>query len=148
MEKITASILVVVSISLLAAAEEQKAILTFLDTLNKGKELSISNADFPPQTPVADSNPAKSVPKTEAGVVLSHFRIQVLASANEDQVKREKAKLSPKIDVPVTILFDTPYFKLFAGEFSVRNQAENYLAQVKKLGYNDAWILRVAAAKN
>jgi hypothetical protein len=36
---------------------------------------------------------------------------------------------------------------LFAGEFAQRGDAENYLAQVKKLGYNDAWISRKAASR-
>lgn len=157
MKTIRVIIFNVLSISLVAMAEDKKAALTFLDTLNKGKELSISDADYAPQTTAAAKPPvapadtvtttAKPAPKTEAGVVVSYFRIQVLASTHQEQVKREKNTLTSKIDIPVSITFETPYYKLFAGEFTQRSEAENYLAQVKKLGYNDAWISRIAAAQ-
>jgi hypothetical protein len=150
-----AAIFGVVSLSFGAMAGEKNIPLTFLDTLNKGKELSISEDFAPPSFPVMTKTPAasadtvaanaKTAPKPEAGVVVSRFRIQVLASTHEDQVKREKNTLTSKIDIPVTITFESPYYKLFAGEFTQRSEAENYLAQIKKLGYNDAWISRTVA---
>lgn len=157
MKKISAAVSGVLLLLGIAIAEDKKAVLTFLDTLNNGKELSISNADYVPQTTTA-ANPTtvpvdtvttttKPAAKTEAGVVASRFRIQVLASTQQEQVKRERAALASKIDIPVSLTFETPYYKLFAGEFTQRSEAENYLAQVKKLGYNDAWISRIAAAQ-
>lgn len=155
-EKTMAIVLGVLSLSLIALADENKTRLTFLDTLNKGKELSIA-ADFaqpaapaaakttgaPPDSVAANS---KTALKHEAGVVVSRFRIQVLASTREEQVKRERATLASKIDVPVSISFESPYYKLFTGEFKERSEAESYLVQVKKLGYNDAWISRTAVS--
>lgn len=148
----------ILSLSLLTMAGEKKTALTYLDTLNKGRELSISTADFapPPQSPAiktgeapADTAAAEIRPvlKKEAGVVVSRFRIQVLASTQQEQVKREKAVLASRIDIPVSISFESPYYKLFAGDFAQRSEAENYLAQVKKIGYNDAWISRTASAQ-
>ena len=153
-----AAVVGVLVFSFVIMAGNKKTTLTFLDTINKGKELSISNADFiPPSAPAAAKAPdapadsvaanAKTLTNHEAGVVVSLFRIQVLASTHQDQVKREKVSLASKIDLPVSISFDSPYYKLFAGEFTQRSDAENFLAQVKKLGYNDAWISRTAASQ-
>jgi hypothetical protein len=144
-----------------AAADGKKAPLTYLDTLNQGKEIAITAADFnqqaapqpavtknaptPPDTAAAAN--AKAPLQHDPGVVESRFRIQVLASTHQDQVRQKMAALAAKINVPVSISFETPYYKLFAGEFTQRGDAENCLAQVKKLGYNDAWISRTAVSQ-
>ena len=137
---------------------------TFLDTLNKGREVVITNADFVPQsqTPApaaaAVQSPVKvpaetaavvikTEPKGEAGVVPSRFRIQILASTQQDQVKKEKNALASKTELPLVVSFETPYYKLFAGDFTQRSDAESNLARLKALGYNDAWIVRSAAQK-
>jgi hypothetical protein len=139
---------------------------TFIDTLNKGKELPVTNVAPSPMVqqvaPVVTPTPAptpaktpaettavaiKTEPKPEAGVVPSRFKIQVLASSQQDQVKKEKALLSGKTSLPLVISFETPYYKLYAGDFSQRSEADNSLAQIKSFGYKDAWIVRTAAQK-
>ncbi len=141
----------------IAGEQEKKIPTTFLDTLNKGREVAISNADIIPQTvPVTVSVQAPvpadtvsavlpAVPKRDAGAVPSRFKIQILASTQEQQVKREKNALAAKTSLPISISFDVPYYKLFAGDFAQRGEAENYCTQFKKMGYNDAWIVRTAA---
>ena len=143
----------------LLAADNKPPSLTFLDTLNKGRELAITGADYPPPpgqataTVVvppppgvnsADTAAGKKEIKREAGVVPSRFRIQILASSHEYQVKQEKNRLAAKTKLPLIISFESPYYKLLAGDFVQRSEAENYLAQIKQLGYNDAWIVRTA----
>ena len=49
------------------------------------------------------------------------------------------------VDLPVTVVFEPPYYKLLAGDFAQRSEAENCCAQLKKIRYNDAWIVRTAA---
>ena len=130
----------------LLAADNKPPSLTFLDTLNKGRELAITGADYPPPPGVnsADTAAGKKEIKREAGVVPSRFRIQILASSHEYQVKQEKNRLAAKTKLPLIISFESPYYKLLAGDFVQRSEAENYLAQIKQLGYNDAWIVRTA----
>jgi septal ring-binding cell division protein DamX len=145
-------------LALRAGGDEKKPVLTFLDTLNKGREVSVAAADVasrtapamvtaPPQAPAADLPAAE--PKREEGVVASRFKIQICASTQEQQVRQEKNNLTEKIklaqiELPVTVAFETPYYKLFAGDFAQRSEAENSCAQLKKIGYNDAWIVRTA----
>jgi hypothetical protein len=140
-------------------SEDQKASRTFLDTLNSGKELIIANPDSARPSsgtkPAAVGNEAGDQidgdntlgEQREAGVVPSRFMVQVIASTSQQQVKQEKRNLAAKIKLPLSISYEAPYYKLFAGNAPQREEAENVLAQIKKLGYNDAWIVRTAATK-
>jgi hypothetical protein len=133
-----------------ASSAGKKSQLTFLDTLNKGREVSIGAADFAPPAPAvqtaAQAAPgADTVRKADATPV--GIRVQVIASRQEAQVNKEKAMLAAKLDQPLSVVFESPYYKLFAGNFADRAEAEKCLAKVKKLGYNDAWIVRPAAGQ-
>jgi hypothetical protein len=142
-----------------AGSEDQKAPRTFLDTLNSGKELVIATPESARQFSGTKSATAKNTASDqiddenamdvqhEAGVVPSRFMVQVLASTSQQQVKQEKRNLATKIKLPLSISYEAPYYKLFAGNAPQRDEAENMLAQIKKLGYNDAWIVRIAATK-
>jgi hypothetical protein len=155
----SAVILFVFSVTF-AVDPEKKVPLTFLDTLNKGNELAISVPERAPQppdvAPAAATGGEASEPvvgemkrdeQRETGIVPSRFTVQVLASSLEQQVRQEKRTVSAKVKFPVSMGFDAPYYKLFVGDFAERGEAENVLAQIKKMGYNDAWIVRVAAPK-
>jgi len=138
-------------------AQQNKPALTFLDTLNKGREVSLTDADFSqpaapaavPQAVITDTVPAVSTtaPKQEAGVVPSRFKIQILAGTQEQQMKNERNNLAAKVDLPFAVSFEAPYYKLFAGDFAQRSEAETWCAQLKDMGYKDAWIVRIASQK-
>ncbi|MBN2189422.1 MAG: SPOR domain-containing protein [Chitinispirillaceae bacterium] len=141
-------------------AQGNSFVPTFLDTLNKGREVSLTDADFSSQTAapavsravvaperVPPAPVAVPAPRKEAGVVPSRFKIQVLAGPNEQQIRQIKNALAPKIDLPLSVSFETPYYKLFAGDFSRHSEAESWCAQLKDMGYSDAWIVRTAASQ-
>jgi hypothetical protein len=142
-----------------AGDEDRKTPFTFLDTLNRGRELMIVHPDSFRQSVTAKAAASEygGVSQTEggelmldtreAGVVPSRYMVQVLASTSQVQVKQEKKKLAAKIKLPLFISFESPYYKLLAGNASQRGEAENILAQIKQLGYNDAWIVRTALTK-
>jgi len=144
-------------LALYAGEEGKKSLPTFLDTLNKGREVSLSDNDFSPpaaqpavpQPAVADtfSVVTAAAPKQEAGVVPSRFKIQILAGTQEQQVRNERNNLAAKVDLPLSIFFEAPYFKLFAGDFARHSEAETWCAQLKDMGYKDAWIVRIASQK-
>jgi hypothetical protein len=141
-----------------AGEKEARLSLTFLDTLNKGREVSLTDADFSPQVvssavpqavaPDTVTLPVTMAPRQEAGVVPSRFKIQILAGTQEQQVRNEKNNLAAKVgDLPLTVFFEAPYYKLFAGDFAQHSEAETWCAKIKDLGYKDAWIVRTAAQK-
>ncbi|MBN2036834.1 MAG: SPOR domain-containing protein [Chitinispirillaceae bacterium] len=133
--------------------------LTILDTLNKGSEVSITARDY--STLPTDIKPVtirdtiedddkdieKVAEQREAGVVPSRFRIQILASSQKGEVRKARRIVAAKVKYATSIVYHSPYYKLMVGDFSNRPDAEKALAQVKKLGYNDAWIVRTALRK-
>jgi hypothetical protein len=150
--------LVFVCFFAVAGEQGKKPVSTFLDTLNKGKEVSLSEADFTQQTaqpaaPVAvvpdtvQAVATATVPRQDAGVVPSRFKIQILAGTQEQQVKKGKNALAAKVSLPLSISFESPYYKLFAGDFAQYSEAETWCAQLKDMGYSDAWIVRTAASQ-
>ena len=155
------SALIVLSFFFAAGArdKDRETRLTFLDTLNRGRELMIVNPDSFRQSTAVKTLAAGGgaagrtggseflLAPHEAGVVPSQYRVQVLASTSRTQVKQEKRKLAAKIKCPLSISYEAPYYKLFAGNVPQRFEAQNILAQIKKLGYNDAWIVRTAVTK-
>ncbi|MDR3013463.1 MAG: SPOR domain-containing protein [Chitinispirillales bacterium] len=129
---------------------------TFLDTLNRGKEVALTAGDLPqivitpavpasitPQ-PAASVSPAPaSAPATvqTAAIAQPHFRIQILATSHADAARREKARAETAIGLPIVMVSEQPLYKLFAGEFGTRAEAETALPRVRSAGYSDAWIV-------
>jgi cell division septation protein DedD len=158
MERIIAALLVASGMSF-ADAKSKKVRLTILDTLNAGREVSISH-DYeapkppPPVDTVKEEEVAQPVAEPEedtverkAGVVLSYYEIQIIATRQKALARQEKKKLIAKTKLPVSISYEPPYYKVYVGRFLERSEAENQLKQIKNLGYNDAWIARIAAGK-
>lgn len=119
-------------------SRSSSATLTFLDTLNRGKEMSLSEKDV---SSLAVSE--KSVQITKADdVAASRFRIQVLASSQIETVRQEKKSAETRTSLPVFMTLEQPFYKLYVGDFSTRAEAESQLPEIKKKGYSDAWIVR------
>jgi hypothetical protein len=126
---------------------------TFLDTLNQGKEIALAPDDLPklevtpPITIVAA--PAQSNQGGAdggsggdgGGAAETRFRIQILAASQADMVRREKLNAEKKLNLPVFMVSEQSQFKLYAGDFATRAEAEKMLPEVKKKGYGDAWII-------
>ena len=131
---------------------------TFIDTLNKGAEVYITDTDVavPATNPMADTHqflktvvPASiQEPKpdaaTAAAAAPSRYKIQVLAATVEAEVVKQKADLASKTDLSVIIIFEAPYYKLYIGDFQERSDAEHYLTRLKDLGYDGVWIVQKA----
>ncbi len=119
--------------------------LTFLDTLNRGKEVCITDSDlFALRSDSRMKASSAAELQRENGVVPSRYKIQVLAAKTEEEVQSVKKELEGKIDLPATIIFETPFYKLFAGDFSSKDTAEQCATTLRGMGYGDAWVVRKA----
>ncbi|HEX3018877.1 MAG TPA: SPOR domain-containing protein [Chitinispirillaceae bacterium] len=115
---------------------------TFLDTLNRGNEISLDNSAFQKESvPVSEV----VVEQTEASI---RYKIQLFASSQIETIREQKRNMESKIDIPLSISFESPYYKLLAGNFAQRAEAEQHLKKIKSLGYNDAWIISSKAGSN
>ncbi len=115
--------------------------LTFLDTLNRGKEISLSEKDI---STLAVTDKSVQSPKAEEETA-TRFRIQILASSQVETVRVEKKTVEAQTTLPVFMSLEQPYYKLYIGDFSTKAEAEAKLPEIKKKGYQDAWIVRTRA---
>ncbi|MBD3346266.1 MAG: hypothetical protein GF401_14520 [Chitinivibrionales bacterium] len=113
---------------------------TYIDTLNRGQEIVLQEKDF--KSMISTGGAAKGQIPAGKKEIPNGFRVQCFASNQIDRARTEKKKLEIKLNKPVYIAFQDPYYKLLVGDFTSRNQAELILADLKNLGYDDAWIVR------
>jgi len=111
---------------------------TFLDTLNRGKEISLSEDDVAVLNVIGSGSaaPSKNVEINEP-----RFRIQILASGQIDVARQEKNRAEASTGLPVFMSSEQALYKLYVGEFQTRAQAEAALPDIKKM-YRDAWIVK------
>ena len=113
--------------------EPQKNVqLTFIDTLNRGKEIRLAGTDF--------KSTFNQAPQDQSPATLK-YRIQLFASSQIEALREQKKVAEEKTNLPVFIAYEAPYYKLFAGDFIQKTEAESNLRKLKKIGYNDAWIV-------
>lgn len=116
-----------------------KGQMTYLDTLNRGSEISLSDNDLNPILPesaaVVDQKDGKEI-ESEG------FRVQCFASSQIERIRSEQKQLEFKVKYPVYIVFNAPYYKLLVGDFTKRSEADVALAKLKAIGYPDAWVAR------
>jgi hypothetical protein len=124
---------------LVLAMNEKAGAETFLDTLNRGKELSLTEKDF---TPILPETSATVDDKSGKAEVPNGFRVQCFASSQIERVRGEQKLLESKVHFPVYIIFAAPYYKLLVGDFTKRPDADALCAKMKELGYADAWVMR------
>jgi hypothetical protein len=114
---------------------------TFLDSLNRGHELSLADRDFSPM--IVESTVA-AAPQAAAGAAdaPNGYRVQVIASSQIEKVRSEQKSLESRVSYPLYIIATPPYYKLLAGDFVKRSEADAAVAKLKELGYADAWVVR------
>ncbi len=124
---------------IMLALNDKPAGKTFLDTLNMGREMYLTEKDFNPivaeTTAVAQDKGGKSEPP-------NGFRIQCFASSQIERVRAEQRAIESKVHYPVYIIFASPYYKLLVGDFVKRVDADVAAGKMKELGYADAWVMR------
>ncbi len=116
---------------------------TFLDTLNRGNEITLENTDFHKE----ESAPVSEVALNQAETAV-RYKIQLFASSQIETVRDLKRQVEKKVNLPLSISFESPYYKLLAGSFLQRTEAETHLKKIKNLGYSDAWIISTKTVNN
>jgi len=75
------------------------------------------------------------------GNVVQGYRIQVIASENQEDLVLVKEKLESVIKEKIYIQFELPNYKLRIGNFSSRKKAEAYRTKIVRLGYRSSWVI-------
>jgi len=111
---------------------------TFLDTLNHGKEIALTDADLPTLEVAAVAAAPDASPQGS-----TRFRIQILASSQIDMVRQEKLNAETATGMPVFMASEQSLYKLYVGDFKTKADADAALPEVKNKGYRDAWVVTV-----
>ncbi|HMA65887.1 MAG: SPOR domain-containing protein [Fibrobacterota bacterium] len=122
-----------------AVVSSEKQTLTLIDTLNKGKEYALTESDFTPQA----TKSGKSTVSAVQSETVTRYRVQIMAASQPERLKEDKKKLEKQISAVLSIVQEAAYYKLYAGEFNQKSDADTLLLKIKKLGYTDAWIATV-----
>ena len=91
-------------------------------------------------TPIIDYNKANQEDKS--GKVYNGFQVQVVSFDNMVDADSLRFYLSEQIADTVEVVFDAPNYKVRAGAFSDRMDAEELRRKLYRLGYRRSWIVR------
>mgnify|MGYP006306829859 FL=1 len=112
--------------------------VTYLDSLNRGREMVLRREDFVRSGPRA-AEPGSA--GAAGGATTEGFRVQCFATSMAERARQEKKRLSTRIPFPVYLIFEDPYYKLLVGDFTRRSDARAAQADLMDMGYDDAWIV-------
>ena len=77
------------------------------------------------------------------------YRVQVLATTSYDEVNRVKTTIEEQIpDEWFYVVYDAPTYKLRAGNFQERYEADRFAKLLGEKGYKDAWVVPEKVYKN
>jgi hypothetical protein len=69
------------------------------------------------------------------------YRVQLLTVDNYSDARRALEVAEEIFDLPVSLNYDQPYYKLRVGEFGTKSDADSYLLKARTAGYPNAWVL-------
>lgn len=93
--------------------------------------------------------PPAEPPRTEPLVVVSGFRVQLLATTEVDEANALKADAETAFAGEwFYVIFDPPTYKVRGGNFLDRETAEAYAKLLQDSGYPDAWVVPEKVYKN
>ena len=80
--------------------------------------------------------------EVESGKEYNGFRVQVMSTNNGVRAENMRMKLVSQINHDVRVIFEAPNYKVRAGAFTDRRDAERLRKQLFELGYRRSWIVR------
>jgi hypothetical protein len=96
-----------------------------------------------PKPAPGDTTGAQAGPDIEPGPdVVQGYRVQILASPRMEEVRAKKAEAEATFpDEWFYLSYDPPTYKLRAGNFPTRFEADRFVKQLVERGYRDSWIV-------
>ena len=73
--------------------------------------------------------------------IMQGFRIQVYATTDFKDAEKKKDDLLSVIEDPIYVVYDPPYYKIRAGNFTNEEQAKALKKVLEGMG-NDAWVVQ------
>lgn len=83
--------------------------------------------------------------------LIEGFRIQLLSTKDLESANRSKAMAQERfshLPLKFYLEFDSPYYKVRAGDFKTREEAESMRGIIRSRGYPQAWIVKTKVWSN
>lgn len=80
-------------------------------------------------------------PEQDQAIVI--FRVQVFASKSFDEAQQFAGDIEGMFPEGVFVEYQIPYYKVRVGEFFTPEEGEAFLDGVKRMGFRNAWLVRV-----
>jgi hypothetical protein len=71
------------------------------------------------------------------------FSVQLFASKSNEEAENFKLEVEPMFDEIVSIDYKAPYYKVRVGETPTLEEGEALLDNVKRMGFKNAWLVRI-----
>lgn len=97
-----------------------------------------------------NENPGGSHSDTSQTVIksLPGYRVLVLSTDNLDEANNMRSDVYFKTGhTAVYVVFDPPFYKVEAGDFTDMNDAKNFSFKLKQMGYNDITVINETVNK-
>ena len=110
--------------------------------------------DNPPKFPTVNlpsfssKNDLEDVSSNEEINLIKGYRVQIVISQNEQELKDIKTKIEKSINEQIYIIFELPNYKLRVGNFVNRKEAESFQKIIVRLGYRTAWVVPTMIEKD
>jgi hypothetical protein len=106
-----------------------------------------------PEPAAAATRPARDTARIQRMEKVMGFRVQVYSTTDLDEAMRMKEAYQAKFDslslksVAPDIEYDAPYYKIRAGNFTQKKQADEMKDALKRAGINEAWVVRASVIR-
>jgi len=80
-------------------------------------------------------------PPMESDRTVQGFRIQLIATTSQQEAQQIEARARELYGAAVYLIFDAPQYKVRVGNFTSRDQANQFRKQVQTDGFKDAWFV-------
>lgn len=81
--------------------------------------------------------------------IVSGFRVQLISTSNIDEANQMKAAAESQFPAEwFYLVYDAPAYKLRAGNFLARFEADRFAKMLSEKGYRDAWVVPERVYRN
>ena len=109
----------------------------FFDSLNQGNEVILTPLDC-----AVPDNSRKTEQKLERNDDDSLFQVQIMATKILNDAEKEKKRIEETLGITVYLISESPFYKLRAGKFYTKKEAEELKTEMTEIGHKEAWIVK------
>jgi len=77
----------------------------------------------------------------DSSQIAQRYDVRLFATLNIQSARQVQQQLDTLTEMPVRVVFEEPYYKVYAGPYPTFEEAEKFVRVVTRLGFTSAWIV-------